>query len=243
MKNTQMSSWFERWTPSLLPAAMIALVVSGAVACGGGGPAEGPGAPGPTPTQEEAAAAEAAAEAERQLEERRGELRQAREDLERMRQQADSGLPGDDPELAQTLDELEQAAAAAEARLAEDGARDALDRVERLEEEASRRLEELRAAEQQARQELRETYRQQVEEAPELPPDLVRGLDGERYLGYLPSALERVQRELQDEGYYDGPVHGELDQDTQIAIARFQQRNGLYVSGIPSPYTRMELFG
>ncbi len=237
-----MSKWTDRWTPSSLTAGMAALVVAGAAACGGGGPAEGPGAPSPTPTQQETAAAEQAAEAQRQLEERRAELGQAREELERMREQAARAVPGDDPELAEALDELEQAAAAAEATLGEEGARTALDRVERLEQEASRRLEELRAAEQQAREELGERYRRQVEEAPQLPPELVRGLDGERYLGYLPSAVERVQRELQDEGYYDGPVDGDLDRDTQIAVARFQQRNGLYVSGIPSPYTRIELF-
>jgi outer membrane protein OmpA-like peptidoglycan-associated protein len=41
--------------------------------------------------------------------------------------------------------------------------------------------------------------------------------------------------------FYDGPVHGVLDADTQDAVKRFQTSRGLTVDGIPGPQTRRAL--
>ena len=70
---------------------------------------------------------------------------------------------------------------------------------------------------------------------------LITGLDGAPYEAYVPSAVEGVQTALRNEGFYDGEVDGELDEETMQAIGEFQKQHGVYMSGVPSPETRERL--
>ena len=210
-------------------------------ACGGGGGGGEQAKPAATAEQEAQQAAQQA-EAQRQLEARRQQLDQAKQAVSQIRTEADTAIPVEDEELGTLVDQLEQATAAAGSKLEGDGADAALQRVSSLEQQAKDRLAELRAREQAARSDLAARYEEAVENAPPVQPDLVRGLDGELYLGYLPSAIERSQRELKAQGFYSGPVNGVMDKDTRVAIARFQQLHGLLVTGIPTPYTRAALY-
>ena len=71
---------------------------------------------------------------------------------------------------------------------------------------------------------------------------LLLGLDDGEYEPYRPAFVERVQRALIDQGFYDGPVMGKLDQTTMEAVAAFQREHGIQASGVPSPETRKALF-
>lgn len=219
-------------------AALLVLGIVGLAACGGGGDKDRSTASADQAAQQ----AEAAAEAERQLQARRQQLEQAEEAVSRIRTEADTAVPVKDEALGRLVADLEQATSAAGSQLEGDGAAAALERVSALEKQATERLAELRAQEQAARSELHALYAEAVEKAPQVQPDLVRGFDGELYLGYLPSAVEHAQRELKAGGFYGGPVTGVLDEDTRVAIARFQQLNGQLVTGIPTPYTRAALY-
>ncbi len=220
-------------------AVLLVLGIMGLAACGGGGDDQDRA----TASVDQAAQqAEAAAEAERQLQARRQQFEQAKEAVSRIRTEADTAVPVEDEELGRLMADLEQATSAAGSQLEGDGAAAALERVSALEKQATERLAELRAQEQAARSDLHALYVKAVEKAPQVQPDLVRGFDGELYLGYLPSAVEHAQRELKAEGFYGGPVTGVLDEDTRVAIARFQQLNGHLVTGIPTPYTRASLY-
>ncbi len=220
--------------------ALLALGVVGLAACGGGG---GEAERSVQSADQAAQQAEAAAEAERQLQARRQQLEQAHEAVSRIRTEAETSVPVKDEELEKLMEELDRASSSAQSQLQGDGADAALKRVDALKEQAAERLAALRAQEQAARSELRALYQQAVEKAPEVAPDLVRGFDGELYLGYLSSAVEKAQRQLQAERFYDGPVTGTLNEDTRVALARFQQLNGLVMTGIPTPYTRAALYG
>ncbi len=223
---------------SAAAAALLVLGIVGLAACGGGGDEDRS-----TATADQAAQqAEATAEAERQLQARRQQLEQAKEAVSRIRTEADTAVPVQDEALGKLMAELEQATSAAESQLEGDGAAAALERVSALEKQATNRLAEIRVQEQTARGELHVLYAESVEKAPQVQPDLVRGFDGELYLGYLPSAVEDAQRELKAGGFYGGPVTGVLDEDTRVAIARFQQLKGQLVTGIPTPYTRAALY-
>jgi len=222
-------------------AALLVLGVVGLAACGGGGGKNGSSASSPS-ADVAAQQAEAAAEAERQLQARRQQLEQANEAVSRIRTEADTAVPVKDEELGKLVADLGQATSAAQSQLEGDGAAAALDRVSVLQRQATERLAELRAQEQAARSELHTLYAEAVGKAPQVQPDLVRGFDGELYLGYLPSAVEHAQRALTEQGFYGGPVNGALDEDTRVGIARFQQLNGLAVTGIPTPYTRAALY-
>ena len=46
------------------------------------------------------------------------------------------------------------------------------------------------------------------------------------------TAARSVQAALQNRGYYNGPIDGEFGPESQAAIARFQQANGLKVTGL-----------
>jgi len=219
-------------------AALLVLGIVGLAACGGGGDKDRPTASADQAAQQ----AEAAAEAERQLQARRQQLEQAKEAVSRIRTEADTAVPVKDEALGRLVADLEEATSAAGSQLEGDGAAAALERVSALEKQATERLAELRAQEQAAHSELHALYAEAVEKAPQVQPDLVRGFDGELYLGYLPSAVEHAQRELKARGFYGGPVTGVLDEDTRVAIARFQQLNGQLVTGIPTPYTRAALY-
>ncbi len=53
-----------------------------------------------------------------------------------------------------------------------------------------------------------------------------------RYYSRSSSSLEAsVQRALRREGYYDGPVDGDIGPRSRSAIREFQAENGLYVTG------------
>lgn len=71
---------------------------------------------------------------------------------------------------------------------------------------------------------------------------LIEGLDGGDYEPYLVSIVEGVQRRLRAEGLYAGEADGYFDLTTRDAVGRFQEREGLAVSGVPSPRTRARLF-
>lgn len=72
---------------------------------------------------------------------------------------------------------------------------------------------------------------------------LITGLDGGTYEAYLPKVVERVQTALRKDNLYNGAINGKLDHDTMEVIAEFQKEHGIMVNGVPSPYTRAELFG
>lgn len=46
------------------------------------------------------------------------------------------------------------------------------------------------------------------------------------------TAARSVQAALQNRGYYNGPIDGEFGPESQAAVARFQQANGLKVTGL-----------
>ena len=70
---------------------------------------------------------------------------------------------------------------------------------------------------------------------------MIRGLDGGTYENYYPSVVKNVQMALQDQGLYDGPISGVLDETTLNALGEFQKANKLHVSGVPTPRTRKAL--
>jgi peptidoglycan hydrolase-like protein with peptidoglycan-binding domain len=70
------------------------------------------------------------------------------------------------------------------------------------------------------------------------PLVLVKGLDGGTYEPYSPAIVQRVQKALKAAGLYQGEENGILDDGTMKAIGDFQEKNGLKVSGVPTPNTR-----
>jgi hypothetical protein len=53
------------------------------------------------------------------------------------------------------------------------------------------------------------------------------------------STTNGVQERLKERGYYQGPLHGQLDNQTTEAVKRFQQAHEpLRVDGQPGPFTR-----
>jgi peptidoglycan hydrolase-like protein with peptidoglycan-binding domain len=53
--------------------------------------------------------------------------------------------------------------------------------------------------------------------------------------------LKLVQQRLQAEGVYAGPVDGELNAQTEAALRRYQQKQGIPPSGAPDEQTLKEL--
>lgn len=223
----------------LVPA--IALGSLGLTACGGGAERAGEGDAATQGAEKETE--QERIQAEQELQARRDRLARATGEASDIRSAASSELPMADEKLEAILADLEDAASQVDTNLTGGQAEVQLSRIDQLLRQANNRLDTLKKQEQEARQALHEQYDREVEQGKELPPDLVRGLDGEEYLGYLPSAVEKAQQSLREQGYYGGPVNGRLDEATRVAIARFQQLNGLHVTGIPTPFTRARLYG
>lgn len=70
---------------------------------------------------------------------------------------------------------------------------------------------------------------------------MIQGLDGGTYENYYPSTVKNVQTALQEQGLYNGPISGVLDDMTVNALGEFQKANNLHVSGVPTPRTREAL--
>ena len=231
---------FVRPSPAARPRRrplVLVLGVVGLTACGGGGGEKAQA----TPTSDEATQQAKAAEAARQLEARKQQLQQAEQATSQIKSEA-ATVPVKDEALEKLLASLDQATSSARSQIEGDGAAAALDKVSALEKQANDRLAELKAEEQADRAKLREQYEAVVAKGETLPPGVIRGFDGELYLDYLPKAVERAQGELKTRGFYDGSATGTLDEGTRVGIARFQQLNGLLVTGIPTPYTRAKLY-
>ena len=64
--------------------------------------------------------------------------------------------------------------------------------------------------------------------------DLERGDKGD--------AVLNIQKKLQELGYYDGPLNGKLDSETQKAFKRFEKDHGLANDGLPSGEDQAVLF-
>lgn len=56
------------------------------------------------------------------------------------------------------------------------------------------------------------------------------------------SDVSRLQRQLQTDGYYSGPIDGNYGPDTQAAVVAFQQAQGLSADGVAGPATLAALF-
>ena len=78
--------------------------------------------------------------------------------------------------------------------------------------------------------------------AQDKPVTLIMGLDGGDYEPYAAATVIKVQEALTAVGLYTGEISGKLDDETMQAIAEFQKREGLGVTGIPTPRTREKLF-
>jgi hypothetical protein len=70
---------------------------------------------------------------------------------------------------------------------------------------------------------------------------LITGLDGGKYEAYGVETVKAVQEALKSAGLYGGEVTGKLDEETRKALGEYQRRNGLAVSGVPTPRTRLLL--
>ncbi len=225
----------------------LIVVVLAFAGCGGAdetapGAAGAAGATEAVPTGD--AAVDPAAERVKELSRR---VDAVKDQLGGVRSDAAALMPTDDPELDGLLAKLDDEVKKVERKLSAAGAdpgqvESALARVGQLQQEATAKIQALQAAEDSARTELQEKFRQAVEGQASLPADLITGLDGEIYLAYKRSVVERVQQQLRDARFYRGEVDGNLDEDTFVSIGRYQQLEGLYVSGIPSPMTRARLF-
>jgi membrane-bound lytic murein transglycosylase len=221
---------------ALLLAAVVVLGSVGLVACGGGGQGTAQEtAATPTPTTEQAQQEQALAARQQRLSEAKSGISQIQTSAGR--------LPMKDEQLDSMLSQLDSAAAKAEQSLSSDQADTELSKIEQLSKEASSRLATLQQQEQEARQQLEQRYEKVVANGKQPPAGVVWGLNGELYLKYKDSAVQEAQQELKNQGYYDGPINGELDEATQVALGRFQEVHKLPVTGIPTPYTRSELAG
>ncbi len=224
---------------TLLLVGLVAVGSLGLTACGGGGGGATAEKAAPTPTTEEQAAQ---AQAQQVQQARQQRLSEAKSGISQIQSSAGK-LPLKDEQLDSLLSQLDAEAGKAEQTLNSDQADTELSKIEQLSKEASSRLATLQQQEQEARQQLEQRYEKVVANGKQLPADLVWGLDGEIYLKYSKSAVEQAQQALKNQGYYDGPINGELDEATRVALGRFQEVHKLAVTGIPTPYTRAKLEG
>ena len=193
----------------------------------------------------ESQSTEAQAEQQKQQQElaaRKKQLADEKSEIAKMEASAKS-IHVKHEKLDSLLSQANTAVSKAEGNLASDQGKAELNNVEQLRKEAAAELATLQNQEQEARQDLQQKYQKVVEQGPKLAPGLVRGFNGATYLAYRKTAVEKAQQALKDQGYYDGPVNGDLDEATRVAIARFQQVHELEVTGIPTPYTRADLEG
>ncbi len=221
------------------------MIVAVAFAGCGGADETTPGAASATgkieaPTEAADPAAERVKELTRRVDAVKGQLGAVRADAAGL-------MPTDDPDLDGLLAKLDGEVKNVERKLSAAGAdpdqvESALARVSELQREATAKIQEFKTAEDSARRELQEKFRQAVEGQTALPVDLITGLDGEVYLAYKRSVVEQVQQKLSNSRFFRGEIDGNLDEETFVSIGRYQQVEGLYVSGIPSPMTRARLF-
>lgn len=61
-------------------------------------------------------------------------------------------------------------------------------------------------------------------------------------MGNAGEDVRKVQRRLRDLGFYNGPINGFFDNNTQNAVIRFQQAYGITTTGIVGPTTENYLF-
>jgi peptidoglycan hydrolase-like protein with peptidoglycan-binding domain len=61
-------------------------------------------------------------------------------------------------------------------------------------------------------------------------------------VGDTGTSVRRIQRRLRELNFYDGPINGFFDRDTQNAVLRFQQANGITTTGIVGPTTETYMF-
>jgi peptidoglycan hydrolase-like protein with peptidoglycan-binding domain len=66
---------------------------------------------------------------------------------------------------------------------------------------------------------------------------------GTRAMNLSHGQIERVQQHLKAEGFYRGPIDGQMSAQTRQAIARFQQQNRLPSSGVVNRRTLAALYG
>lgn len=77
--------------------------------------------------------------------------------------------------------------------------------------------------------------------APGKEGKLLLGLDGGLYDRYHAATVKEAQLALSEQVLYAGKAHGVLDEETMKAVGEFQLKNGLKVSGVPTPNTRKAL--
>jgi len=61
-------------------------------------------------------------------------------------------------------------------------------------------------------------------------------------VGDTGTGVRRIQRRLRELNFYDGPIDGFFDGDTQMAVMRFQQAYNITTTGIVGPTTEAYLF-
>lgn len=62
-------------------------------------------------------------------------------------------------------------------------------------------------------------------------------------LGVFPGAdVRRIQKMLQEFGFYPGPLHGSFDVFTANSVAQFQKNMGLQIDGMVNPQTLLVMY-
>lgn len=56
-----------------------------------------------------------------------------------------------------------------------------------------------------------------------------------------PQTIMQIQQALSDKGYYQGPADGKMDSNTQSALKKFQQAQGMQATGQPDQQTLASL--
>jgi peptidoglycan hydrolase-like protein with peptidoglycan-binding domain len=69
-------------------------------------------------------------------------------------------------------------------------------------------------------------------------PNSGSGDDGDQNQGLTPEEIANLQNRLFQEGFYDGPINGVLTPETIDALKRYQEANGLPVTGVLDEATR-----
>jgi hypothetical protein len=67
-----------------------------------------------------------------------------------------------------------------------------------------------------------------------LPGEEVRSLFSPDYSKKVPVDVKAIQIKLDELGYYSGPLDGKMNEQTRLAIMKFQQDQSLPVDGRPS---------
>ena len=234
-------------------AALAVLAIAGLSACGGAETPESTSAPGEAATGAATdAEAQAAAEQKKTAAVQAAEQRLAQVQVQVSNLQSRAQAVGIDPDsdLAGLIQELGGQATEADRTLGQlktasteswEAASSRVDGAIRTTEGSFAAIEAQLAEIERAQEERRQQLLAMKAAVGELAEDLVAGLDGDIYLAYSRSTVERVKTALTELGLYRGTIDGELDDDTMLALARFQEMNLLSVHGVPSPATRERL--